>query len=119
MAWTVDFYTEDDGAAPVEAFLDALAKQHRAKVVARIRLLEELGVELPFPYSSQVRGRLRELRARFGKDRMRVLYFADSRRWFILLHGVIKRTEKLAESDIRTAEARMQRHEEKLARRKP
>jgi hypothetical protein len=118
MAWPVDLYVEDDGAAPVEAFLDVLTTPQRAKVVARIRLLEELGVGMPFPYSSQVRGRLRELRTRAGKDRIRILYFADSRRWFILLHGVIKRTEKLAESDIEAAEARMRRHEERLARRK-
>lgn len=119
MAWPVDFYQEEDGAAPVEVFLNSLAKQHRAKVVARIRLLEELGVDLPFPYSSQVRGRIRELRARFARDRIRILYFADSRRWFILLHGVLKRTEKLAEPDIRIAEARMLKHEERLGRRKP
>ncbi|MGH9787676.1 MAG: type II toxin-antitoxin system RelE/ParE family toxin [Candidatus Acidiferrales bacterium] len=119
MAWTVDFYEEEGGSAPVEVFLNGLPKPQRAKVVARIRLLQEQGVDLPFPYSSQVRGRLRELRARFAKERIRIFYFADSRRWFILVHGVLKRTEKLAESDIRIAEARVLRHEERLARRKP
>ena len=119
MTWTVDFYEEQDGSAPVEEFLETLPGKHKAKAVAIVKLLEEQGMNLPFPYSSQVRGRLRELRAQFAKDRIRILYFADSRRWFILLHGTIKRSEKLAEADIRMAEERMQRHEQKLKRGKP
>ncbi len=71
MAWQVDFYQESDGSAPVEVFLDGLPKQQRAKALALIKLLEEQGTCLPFPYSSQVRGRLRELRTRFGKTRWR------------------------------------------------
>jgi hypothetical protein len=104
MAWTVDFYEAPDGSAPVEIFLDGLPKQQRAKTLALIKLLGEQGTGLPFPYSSQVRGRLRELRTRFGKRRLRILYFADSRRIFMLLHGVVKSTEKLPESDIQKAE---------------
>ena len=110
MAWTVEFYEEADGAAPVEQFLMRLSKQHRAKALAVIKRLEEVGPALPFPYSSQVRGKLRELRTQHGKDRIRILYFADARRWFILLHGLIKRTGKLSESDIGIAERRMLNH---------
>lgn len=110
----VDFYEEDDGSAPVEGFLDGLPKKHKAKALAIVRLLEEQGVSLPFPYSSQVRGRMRELRTQQAKDKIRVLYFGDSRRRFILVHGIIKRTAKLSEADIRVAEERMQRHEERL-----
>jgi hypothetical protein len=87
MEWNVDFYEEPDGSAPVESFLNGLPKPQRAKALALIKLLEGQGTGLPFPYSSQVRGRLRELRTRFGNTRLRILYFADQRRTFILLHG--------------------------------
>ncbi len=117
MAWTVDFYEETDGSAPVESFLDGLPKQQRAKALALISLLEQQGTGLPFPYSSQVRGRLRELRTRFGKTRLRILYFADPRRIFVLLHGIVKPTEKLPESEIATAEERMAAHTDRLERR--
>lgn len=110
MAWMIEFYEDEQGNAPVETFLESLPKQQRAKVLAIIRLLEEQGTELPFPYSSQVRGRLRELRTRFGKTRLRILYFADQRRTFVLLHGIVKSTEKLPESDIRAAERRLEKH---------
>jgi len=113
MAWTVDFYEEEDGSAPVEGFLAELPKKHRAKALAIVRLLEEAGPTLPFPYSSQVRGKIRELRTQQGKDRIRILYFADKERHFILLHAFIKRTGKLSQKDIQIAERRMKKHEQK------
>ncbi|HET9275476.1 MAG TPA: type II toxin-antitoxin system RelE/ParE family toxin [Gemmatimonadales bacterium] len=73
--WAVAFYASEADGTPVATFLDALETPRRAKVLALIRLLEEQGPALPFPYSSQVRGRLRELRAHFGRDQYRVLYF--------------------------------------------
>jgi hypothetical protein len=117
VVWRVDFYEDEDGSAPVEDFLDGLTKKQRAKVLAVIRKLEEEGPALPFPFSSQVKGPLRELRTRFGRTRLRVLYFADARRTFVLLHGLVKTTEKLEESDLRTAEQRMSDHVQRLGRR--
>ena len=115
MHWQVDFYEEDDGTCPVERFLSNLSPRPRAKLLAMVRILEEQGPTLPFPYSSQVRGRLRELRTQHGKEKLRILYFADPRRVFIL-HGIVKRTNRLAESDIRIAEERMGRHLRRLER---
>ncbi len=65
MAWTVEFYEDADGDAPVELFLNGLPKKHRAKLLGLIAKLKEHGPTLPFPYSSQVDGRVRELRTRF------------------------------------------------------
>lgn len=118
MAWQVDFYEEEDGRAPVEEFLDSLPRQQKAKALALVKLLEEQGTNLPFPYSSQVRRRLREMRTRFGKTRLRILYFGDSRRIFILLHGIVKTTDKLPEADIQIADQRMEAHTRRLERRK-
>jgi hypothetical protein len=92
--------------APVEEYLTSLAVPHRAKVLALIKMLEQEGPNLPFPYSSQVRGKLREQ----GKDKLRILYFGDVRRVFVLLHGIVKRSAQLPEEDIRIAEARMEQH---------
>jgi len=113
----VDFYVKDDGTAPIEELLDELPNKWQVKVLAAIDNLKEAGVDLPFPFSSQVRGRLRELRTRFGKTRLRVFYFGDPRRVFILLHGIVKATEQLPESDIRIAEQRMAAHIQRLQRR--
>ena len=116
MTWQVDFYEEEDGSAPVEDFLSGLPVHHKAKALAIVRLLEEMGPALPYPYASQVRGKIRELRTQYAKDKIRILYFGDTKRRFVLLHGLVKRTEKLREGDIRVAEDRMKKHNKKLER---
>ncbi len=72
-----------------------------------IQILSEFGIDLPFPYSSQVEGRLRELRARYGKNQYRVLYYCDANRIFVLLHAFEKRSQKLPQREIRIAMERM------------
>ncbi len=108
--WSVEFFEDEDDGCPVQDFLDDLDKPRRAKVVAVVALLGEHGPNLPFPYSSQVRGKIRELRTQYGKERYRVLYFGAPARVFVLLHALEKSTEKIPEGDIKTAEARMKKY---------
>jgi phage-related protein len=108
--WAVAFYESDEDGSPVQTFLEALDLPRRAKVLAVIRLLQEQGPRLPFPYSSQVRGRLRELRAHFGREQYRVLYFGAPGRMFVLLHAFRKRTAQVPDRDITVAEGRMARY---------
>jgi phage-related protein len=112
--WSVEFFEDDEGGSPVQDFLDDLDKSRRAKVVAIIALLAEQGPHLPFPYSSHLRGKIRELRTQYGKDRYRVLYFGAPGRRFILLHALGKSTAKVPEGDIRVAEARIRKCLERL-----
>lgn len=116
MEWTVEFYQESDGSAPVEEFLDSLHAEARAKALALIRALVSYGPNLPFPYSLQVAGRIRELRTQYGKQKIRILYFADARRVFVLLNGFVKRTAKL-ERSLAVAETRMARHTQQVSKR--
>ncbi len=114
MAWNVDFYQDDDGKLPVMKWLDTLPEEVRGKVIARIDLLKEGGPTLDYPYTSQIDGRLREIRLRFGKTRYRVLYFFDDDRTAILLHGLTKNTPAVEEADKRIGSARMAKHETRL-----
>lgn len=116
MPSNVDFYEEPNGSAPVEGFLDSLPPEPRAKALAIIQELKTQGPTLPFPYSSQVAGKVRELRTQYGKAKIRILYFGDRNRNFILLHGLIKNTDKLEKSDIAVAVQNMNNHEARLAR---
>ena len=115
----VGFYEREDGGCPVEDFPNGLGKPPRAKVLALIQLLAEQGPTLPFPYSSQVQGKIRELGTRYGRERLRVLYFGASTREWVLLHGFIKRSPKTPEQDIRIAEARMTEYLERQKRVEP
>ena len=119
MAWNVDFYQDDDGKLPVMKWLDTLPEEVRGKVIARIDLLKEGGPTLDYPYTSQIDGRLREIRLRVGKKRYRVLYFFDDDRTAILLHGLTKNTPAVEEADKRIGSARMAKHEARLGPKRP
>ncbi|MEK6657243.1 MAG: type II toxin-antitoxin system RelE/ParE family toxin [Nitrospirota bacterium] len=118
MAYTAVFYESEDGDKPVEEFLDSLNKAQKGKVIRLIEILETLGHNIPFPYSSQIQGRLTELRTQLGKEKIRLLYYAASDRAYVILHGFIKRTSKVPEDAIRIALNRMEDHEERLRRTK-
>ncbi len=97
--WRVEFYESADGRCPVQEFLDGLEGPARAKAVALIRLLAEQGPTLPFPYASQVRGKLRELRTQYGKENLRVLYFGAAAREWVLVHAFSTRAARRKRTD--------------------
>lgn len=117
-AWDIEFYFDDDGDAPVQDWLGNLPEEVRGKVLARIQLLKEHGPSLDYPFTSQIEGKLRELRLRMGKTRYRVLYFFDESRVAILLHGFTKTTATVAESDKRIGNTRLRIHEQRLRKNK-
>jgi phage-related protein len=102
------YYRDPDGREPVRDFLQALSPQAREEVVATVRLLNRLGPQdppLPFPFSSQVDGPLRELRCHYGRTLYRILY-QRSGNLFILLHALGKRSIRLPVADKALAQAR-------------
>lgn len=92
-------------------FLLSLNKKARGKVLQTIQILSEFGPNLPFPYSSQVEGKLRELRAHYGKTLYRILYYQDAQGPFILLHAFEKKTPKIPKREINIARERMVDHQ--------
>jgi phage-related protein len=63
-----------------------------------LNMLRTSDPPLPFPYSSQVEGELRELRCHYGNTLYRILY-RRSRALFVLLHAFEKRTGAIPESE--------------------
>ena len=107
MPWEVDFYEDQEGSRPVEDFLNSLPDKHVGKVLQVTQMLEERGPNLPFPYSSQIEGKLRELRAHYGKVQYRILYYGDVRGVFMLLHAFRKQTAQIPEREKRLAWQRL------------
>ena len=107
MGWAVEFYEDEGGRRPAEEFLEGLPEAPVGKILQALQMLEDWGPRLPFPYSSQVEGRLRELRAHYGRTLYRVLYYGDAQRTFVLLHAFEKRSSAVPEADLRTAMQRM------------
>jgi phage-related protein len=113
MAWAIEFYEDEAGRRPVEEFLERLSQQQVGKILQVLQMLEEWGPRLPFPYSSQVEGRLRELRVHYGRTLYRVFYYADAQRTFVLLHAFEKRSQAVPEPELRVAMERMGKDQER------
>lgn len=112
MSWEVEFFQESNGGQPVRDWFESQPQEVQQKLAAKINLLVEHGPMLDFPHTSQIEGRLREIRTRFGKTRYRILYFFDEKRVGILLHGFTKNTDTVEEADKRIARDRMNEHSE-------
>jgi hypothetical protein len=80
----VVFYQEEDGAVPLLEWIDRLPAKVRAKCLAHLKRLEDLGHELRRPEADYLRDGIHELRASLGGVHYRILYFSigTSPRWF-------------------------------------
>jgi hypothetical protein len=94
----------------VRAWVDALSMRDRARVDALLDLLAEKGELLPFPYSSQLEGKLRELRIQFGRELRRISYYAASGHRFVLL-TVFRKTKAKEKAEVARAERAMLAHQ--------
>jgi hypothetical protein len=85
MSWDVE-YTDEFGI-----WWEDLTEDEQESVAAYVRLLEERGSNLPFPYSSGIEhsrhSHMRQLRIQHRGKPYRVLYAFDPRRTALLLIG--------------------------------
>lgn len=111
--WDYEFYSDAKGHEPVRDFLLSLDKKTRGKILQFIEILAEFGPFLPFPYSSQIEGKLRELRTHYGRKLFRVLYYQDMEGVFVLLHAFGKGSQKISERDREIGLVRMAHDQKK------
>ena len=85
MKWEIE-YTDEFGT-----WWDELSISEQESIRASVKLLGELGPQLPYPHSSGIsnsrHGNMRELRIQHAGRPFRVLYAFDPRRCVILLIG--------------------------------
>jgi len=105
--WEIEYYMAANGRIPVKEFIDALNFKEKAKVARTIDLLEEFGINLGMPYAEHVEGELWELRARLSNNRYRIIYFLITGEKFIMLHGFVKKTQKISKNELEIAKKRL------------
>jgi phage-related protein len=109
--WNIEFYIDKNGNIPVKKFIEKLPAKHAAKAIRTIDLLEQYGIELPFPHTSAIQGDsykgLWELRIKFSKDISRIFYFLPKDNTFILLHGFVKKDNKTSVIELEIAKNNM------------
>ena len=104
--YKIKFYKDSQtGKSPVLEYIDKLNHKERAKILKYIEFLREREGYLDEPYSKHIKGKIRELRVDFSKNRFRIFYFIFIEKTIILLHAFLKKTEKTPIQDIKRAEA--------------
>lgn len=107
MEWKVEFYQRESGNIPVMEFLLSLSPKMRAKAYSEIELLKEHGIYLKEPYVKSIKGEqykgIYELRIKLGSDASRIFYFTYHRDTFVLLNGLLKKTNKTPKSELEKA----------------
>src|SRR3989338_10017955 len=100
MSFKILFYQEK-GHSPVEAYIHNLDQTQQNKVFAAFKRLEEEGYNLRRPLADSLGAKtgLYELRP----GRHRILYSFHERKYIVMLHAFLKKTDELPEKDIELA----------------
>ena len=97
------FEDPDTKRIPVQEYLGCLAEKDQLKIAKYIVYLKENKGVLDEPYAKHIRGKLRELRVDFARNRHRIIFFTFVNQNIILLHAFLKHTPKTPESEITKA----------------
>jgi phage-related protein len=103
--YKVKFYRDPKtGRRLVLEYIEGLTEREQAKVSKYIEFLREHDGYLEEPYSKHIKGKIRELRVDFARNRYRIFYFVFIEKTIILLHAFLKKTAKTPNSEIKKAE---------------
>lgn len=83
-------FRDADGSVPILEWLDEQIPKVRAKCLARLERLQELGHELRRPEADLLRDGIYELRVGMQGANYRMLYFFHGRNAVVVSHGLRK-----------------------------
>lgn len=101
------YYENSKGRKYVKEFINGLDSKTRAKVLARIIYLGEHWHEMGRPEIDYLGDKLYEIRIQFAHGRIRILYAYMFKNYIVLLHGIVKKTAEISETDKLKAKKRM------------
>lgn len=102
------FYVKKHGnRCPVREFIEKLESKDRAKILACLKSIEDLGFDSPRVEFRQIRGRLWEIKIRSSSAGFRIFYICLKANTLVLLHAYQKQSQKAPTMEIKTAEKRL------------
>jgi phage-related protein len=106
----VVFFRSESGTEPVRRWLKSLPASHKKAIGEDIKTVQ-FGWPLGMPLVEKVEPYLWEVRSKVADGIARVLFTVDGQT-MILLHGFIKKTRKIPQTEISTARSRLKRYQE-------
>ncbi|MGH8402012.1 MAG: type II toxin-antitoxin system RelE/ParE family toxin [Gammaproteobacteria bacterium] len=102
------FFHTSAGNEPVREWLKALAPEDR-KVIGDDMRTVQYGWPVGMPLTRSLGGRLHEVRSNLSRNRIARTVFVVMNDEAILLHGFIKKTQKVSKADLELARERLKR----------
>ncbi len=109
----VVFFRTESGTEPVRKWLKSLAASHKKAIGEDIKTVQ-FGWPLGMPLVEKIEPYLWEVRSKVPDGITRVL-FTVAGQMMILLHGFIKKTRTIPQTEINTARSRLKQYQEALS----
>ncbi len=106
----VYFYKTGSGTEPVRKWLQSLSTAHKKAIGEDIKTVQ-FGWPLGMPLVEKIKPFLWEVRSKIPNGIARVLFTVDGN-IMILLHGFIKKSQKIPKNELKTALSRLKEYQE-------
>lgn len=106
----VVFFRTESGTEPVRKWLKSLPVSHKKAIGEDIKTVQ-FGWPLGMPLVEKLEPYLWEVRSRVPDGIARIMFTVDGQ-LMILLHGFIKKTRKIPQTEITTARFRLKQYQE-------
>lgn len=105
----VFYIKKSSNKCPVKEFIEQLQVKDRAKVLACLKNIEELGFDCPRVEFRQIKGQLWEIKIRSTSGGFRIFYVGlkSNTKTLVLLHAYKKQSQKAPKKEIEVAKQRM------------
>lgn len=108
------FYRTEAGGEPVREWLKRLSREDRKRIGEDIKTVE-FGWPVGMPVCRALGEGIYEVRTSLGQNRIaRVLFYIDRRGRMVLLHGLMKKTQKTPREDLDLAKSNKAKHQRGL-----
>ncbi len=114
--WIIEYYVEDNGRVPVREFLQSVDKETYARFLWSLEQVRVRNVMAREPLVRHIEGKIWEIREESRTNIYRILYFFFSGKRIVLLHGFMKKTQKLPGKELDIAMKRLVRFLEREGR---
>jgi phage-related protein len=109
------FFRTEAGGEPVREWLKKLPSRDDRKRIGEDIKTVEFGWPLGMPVCKHLVDGIYEVRTTLAQNRIaRVLFYIDSKRRMILLHGFIKKTQRTPDDDLDLARNNKRKHQRGL-----
>lgn len=99
----VIYYISSKGNCPIKEFLDSLSEIQQAKILRVIEIIKNYGLQQARSYVKKITNTpFWEIRI-LGRDNIRVVYVVPYKDTVLILHGFIKKSQKIPGKELSLA----------------